>query len=129
MCPISEILPRLYLWHFHCEGCGDMRLRATQMQRNFDFGLMPCLASFLCSNSILYLLVPARDSFYAIIRHTQPFPSAYLSRADEATAALNSCYSTSASALHSGSSRNKDLRRSFLRPCPPGSPTLFGRTS
>jgi len=49
--------------------------------------------------------------------------------ADEATAALNNCHSSSAFAVHCGSTRNKDDTLSVICNCPPGPPNLFGKAS
>jgi len=59
--------------------CALSCLSAPQIQRKFNFVLNPCFLGYLlCSDSVLRLLVPPRDYFFAIICHTESFLSAHL---------------------------------------------------
>jgi len=99
------------------------------MQRRCGFVVEPGLAGhFLCSNNIFHLLIPPRVTFlplFASPSRSRPHTRA----ADEATTALNRRHSTSASAVHSGSSRNKDDTLSAKVFLASLSLTLFGRIS
>jgi len=74
---MSEVLARLHFGLFHREWWRLSRLCVPRMQR-VGFVMKPCLVGYvLCSNSIFHLLVRPRGYFFAIIRHTESFPSAY----------------------------------------------------
>jgi len=76
---VSEILPRLHFRLFHREVCELPRLNVPRMQRR-GFVPKPCLAGyFRCLNNIFSLFVPTKGYFFAIIRHTDSFPSAHAS--------------------------------------------------
>jgi len=62
---------------------------------------------FLCSDSFFHPLGPLWGVLFVVCRHTKTFLCTY-PRTEEMTVALNGLHSSSASALHSGSSRNKD---------------------
>jgi len=74
---MSEVLARLHFGFFHRERRGLSRLCVPRKQR-VGFVMKPCLVGYvLCSNRIFHLLVRPRGYFFAIIRHTESFPSAY----------------------------------------------------
>ena len=82
------------------------------MQRRFGFALKPGFVGyFLCLNSIFRFWVLPRIQectvlpLFAILNRFR----SHMRAADEAAVALNSCHCTSAPAVHSGSSRNKDI--------------------
>jgi len=101
--------PQDCILDFSREGCGFSRLSVPRMQRRVGFVLKPGFVGyFLGVNSIFHLFVTPRGYIFAICRHTESFLSAYPSNRWSYTAALNNRHSASASAVHSGSSRNKD---------------------
>jgi len=101
---------KIGFWTFHHnESCGISSLSVPRMWRRFGFGFVmdqDFLGYFICLNSTFDLLVPARGHFLPFCATPINFrPRTWV--AHEATTALNSCHSTSASAVHSEISTNK----------------------
>ena len=95
---------------FHREFCGLSRLCLPRMQRRVSFVTKPCLVGyFLCSNTIVHLLLPPRGYFLPLFATSSRWPP-HTRAAVEATAALklNNRHSTYATAVDSGNSRNND---------------------
>ena len=106
---ISEILPRLPFGFFHREGCGLSSFSIPRMHSRCTFILKPCLVgSFPSLNSIFNLLVLPLDYLLPLLA-TPSFFRPHTRAADESRAASNSCHSSSASVVHSGSSRKDKL--------------------
>jgi len=106
---MSEIVPRLHLGLYHLEGCGLLHPSVSQVSEMLRrFGFVPrsnLVCDFICVNSIFHLLVPQRGYFSL---HCSPFFILSCLRptsreAVEETAALNSGYSSYASAVHTRS--------------------------
>jgi len=104
---MSKILLR---FHFllQLKVCRLPHLSILCLQRRFGFVLKQLFVdNFVYLHSTFHLLVPPQGYFFATI----PTPSNFCVHTevvDEATAALNSCHSISASTVHSASSWNKD---------------------
>ena len=106
---LSEILPRLHLSLVHREGYGLSGLSVSRMQRIIGCVLKPCLLHcFLCLKVSLSTPWFHQEGTFLPLCATSSGSRQHARAAHKATAALKSCHSISAPAVHSGSSRNKD---------------------